>query len=133
MEQDERERLYKLYRRQFVEAMREYQKATPDSYERGYWQGQKNVLRAVLADLAPTRSKRDEWEGHNESAGGCVSDDAHVRSQLRKAMYLIGMIADEGKPHPRVLHEYQQWVWCYRALCEQGIAEPTPDFIGWNV
>jgi hypothetical protein len=131
MEEGERKRLYGLAYDMFRKADKEFRKHE-EGYDFAYWQGQKNVLRTFMAELAPNEKARERWDSANESAYGAIAGEDLMRAQLKEAMYLIGLIADEGKPHPRVLHEYREWVQEYKALVEQGLAEATPDFIGWD-
>lgn len=135
-ENQEQERVYSLARAMYQKAAREFRKTDAEhekGYDYAYWQGQKNALRTIMAELAPDQKTRERWESLNESAHGAIADEDSLKSQLRDAMYLIGMIAEEGEVQPRVIQDYKAWVWQYRMMAERGLVESTPNFIGWDV
>lgn len=132
MIEDERRRLYDLVHEIFRRADKEFRKPEQQGYDFAYWQGQKNLARVILAELAPDKETREGWESENVSAQGAIADETLVRAQLKEAMYLIGQAAD-GDIDRRCLPECKAWVWRYRALVNKGLADAAPDFIGWDV
>lgn len=119
--------LYAHFRRHLTTALKEHDKAQ-STYDIGYWQGQKNLTRTLLAELAPDAETRAKWELDNEFAsGGAIDPTKATQAILERAHVLIQEAHDEYARGALIRMELKRWLEWYARLAEKGIVAREHD------